>query len=51
MRTYCDLPQVVLLEMVAPHPATRRQLVVANTHINASPEFADVKLWQTQVII
>ena len=46
-----DLTQVVLLEMVAPHPATRRQLVVANTHINASPEFADVKLWQTQVII
>ncbi|EOD06154.1 hypothetical protein EMIHUDRAFT_219492 [Emiliania huxleyi CCMP1516] len=27
------------------------QLLVANTHINASPEFADVKLWQTQHLV
>jgi len=46
-----NVAQVLLLDMVAPHPATRRQLVVANTHINASPEFADVKLWQTQHLL
>ena len=46
-----NIAQILVLEMSAPHPASRRQLVVANTHINASPEFADVKLWQTQVII
>ena len=34
-----------------PHPAARRQLCIANTHINASPEFADVKLWQTQHLL
>ena len=37
--------------MLAPHPAPRRQLLVANTHINASPEFADVKLWQSQLLL
>ena len=46
--------QVVFLEMTStgqPHPAARRQLCIANTHINASPEFADVKLWQTQHLL
>jgi CCR4-NOT transcription complex subunit 6 len=43
--------QILLLEMLAPHPAPRRQLLVANTHINASPEFADVKLWQSQLLL
>lgn len=42
--------QIVLFEMHVPHPAPRRQLLIANTHINASPEFADVKLWQSQVL-
>jgi len=46
-----NVAQVVLLEMIAPHPSTRRQLLVANTHINASPEFDDVKLWQTQHLL
>ena len=46
-----NVAQVLLLEMIAPHPATRRQVLVANTHINASPEFADVKLWQTQHLL
>ena len=46
-----NIAQILVLEMSAPHPASRRQLVVANTHINASPEFADVKLWQTQMLL
>jgi CCR4-NOT transcription complex subunit 6 len=46
-----NVAQVVLLDMVAPQMGGRRQLVVANTHINASPEFADVKLWQTQHLL
>ena len=46
-----NVAQVLLFEMSAPHPASRRQLLVANTHINASPEFADVKLWQTQMLV
>jgi len=46
-----NVAQVLLLEMIAPHPSTRRQVMVANTHINASPEFADVKLWQTQHLL
>jgi len=46
-----NVAQVLVLEMTAPHPASRRQLVIANTHINASPEFADVKLWQTQMLL
>ena len=46
-----NVAQILLLEMSAPHPNSRRQLVVANTHINASPEFADVKLWQTQMLL
>jgi len=46
-----NVAQILMLEMTAPHPASRRQLVVANTHINASPEFADVKLWQTQMLL
>ena len=46
-----NVAQILVLEMSAPHPASRRQLVVANTHINASPEFADVKLWQTQMLL
>jgi len=46
-----NVAQIVLFEMHAPHPAPRRQLLVANTHINASPEFADVKLWQSQVLL
>jgi len=46
-----NVAQIVLLEMAAPHPASRRQLVLANTHINAAPEFADIKLWQTQVLL
>jgi len=46
-----NVAQVLLLELIAPHPSTRRQLLVANTHINASPEFADVKLWQTQHLL
>jgi len=46
-----NVAQVILLEMIAPHPSTRRQLIVANTHINASPEFDDVKLWQTQHLL
>ncbi len=33
------------------HPGGRRQVCVANTHINASVEFADVKLWQTQHLL
>ena len=27
------------------------QVCIANTHINASVEFADVKLWQTQHLL
>jgi len=48
-----NVAQVLLFEMHAPgpHPSTRRQLLIANTHINASPEFADVKLWQTQQLL
>jgi CCR4-NOT transcription complex subunit 6 len=49
-----NVAQVVVLEMNTagqPHPTSRRQLCVANTHINASPEFADVKLWQTQHLL
>jgi len=46
-----NVAQVLLFEMAAPHPASRRQLLVANTHINASVEFADVKLWQTQMLV
>lgn len=46
-----NVAQVILFEMTAPHPSSRRQLIVANTHINASPEFADVKLWQTQMLV
>ena len=46
-----NVAQLLFLEMSAPHPASRRQLVVANTHINAAPDFADVKLWQTQVLL
>jgi CCR4-NOT transcription complex subunit 6 len=49
-----NVAQVVFLEMTStgqPHPAARRQLCIANTHINASPEFADVKLWQTQHLL
>jgi len=46
-----NVAQILCLEMSAPHPASRRPLVVANTHINASPEFADVKLWQTQMLL
>jgi CCR4-NOT transcription complex subunit 6 len=46
-----NVAQILVLEMSAPHPASRRQLVVANTHINASPEFSDVKLWQTQMLL
>ena len=46
-----NIAQILVLEMSAPHPASRRQLVVANTHINASPEFADVKLWQTHMLV
>jgi len=46
-----NVAQILVLEMIAPHPASRRPLVVANTHINASPEFADVKLWQTQMLL
>jgi len=46
-----NIAQILLLEMSAPHPGSRRQIVVANTHINASPEFADVKLWQTQMLL
>jgi len=33
------------------HPGGRRQVCIANTHINASVEFADVKLWQTQHLL
>jgi|MDSY01.2.fsa_nt_gb CCR4-NOT transcription complex subunit 6 len=46
-----NVAQILLLELIAPHPSTRRQVLVANTHINASPEFADVKLWQTQHLL
>ena len=46
-----NVAQILLLEMHAPHPSPRRQLLVANTHINASPEFADVKLWQSQQLL
>ena len=46
-----NIAQILVLEMNAPHPASRRQVLVANTHINASPEFADVKLWQTQMLL
>ena len=46
-----NIAQILVLEMNAPHPASRRQILVANTHINASPEFADVKLWQTQMLL
>jgi len=46
-----NVAQILMLEMGATHPSSRRQLIVANTHINASPEFADVKLWQTQMLL
>lgn len=46
-----NVAQILVLELSAPHPASRRTLIVANTHINASPEFADVKLWQTQMLL
>lgn len=46
-----NVAQIVMLEMSAPHPSSRRQVLIANTHINASPEFADVKLWQTQMLL
>jgi len=50
-----NVAQVVALEVNMPAgqqiPGGRRQLVIANTHINASVEFADVKLWQTQHLL
>jgi CCR4-NOT transcription complex subunit 6 len=46
-----NVAQIVLLEMIATHPTTRRQVLVANTHINAGVEFDDVKLWQTQHLL
>jgi len=49
-----NVAQVVALEVnmaAGQPPGGRRQLCVANTHINAAVEFSDVKLWQTQHLL
>jgi len=49
-----NIAQVVVLETV-PHPSRPSQMpqrvCVCNTHITANPEFSDVKLWQTAMLL
>jgi len=52
-----NVAQVVVLEMIQdvqgnPLPTGQRvNLCVANTHLFWDPEFADVKLWQTHMLV
>lgn len=50
-----NVAQVVLLEMVADSHGNPLhaplQLCVANTHLFWDPEYADVKLWQTHMLV